>query len=44
MLQTEVVKKKSKHIMCSINISKSRVIHEIMWKNMVYPDKPQMTI
>jgi len=37
-------KKIKTHIMCSINISKNCAIHELMWKNMVYPDKPRMSI
>jgi hypothetical protein len=27
------------HVSCSITFSKNRVVYEIMWKNMVEPDK-----
>jgi hypothetical protein len=32
------------HILCSINFSENRAVYEIMWKNMVEPDTPQMTM
>ena len=35
---------KAKHILCSvIFFSEKRVAYEIMWKNIVEPDRPQMT-
>jgi hypothetical protein len=34
---------KIKHILCSITFSENRAVYEIMWKNMVQPDRPQMT-
>jgi hypothetical protein len=30
--------------LCPITFSENRAIYEIMWKNMVEPDRPQMTI
>jgi len=32
------------YILCSVTFSVSRTIYEKMWKNMLYPDRPQMTI
>jgi hypothetical protein len=31
------------HILCSITVFVNRAHYEIMWKNMVQPEKPQMT-
>jgi len=42
MFQTEVVAKIKTHISYSITLSENSVIYEIMWKNMVGPDRPQM--
>jgi hypothetical protein len=39
-----VVEKIKTHILCSINFSTNGVVYEIMWKNMVEPDRSQMTI
>jgi hypothetical protein len=41
-----ICRKKSKQILCSINVfhSKNHAIYEIMWKNMVYPDRPKMAL
>jgi len=30
--------------LCSITVSENRAVREIMWKNTVEPDRPQMTI
>jgi hypothetical protein len=43
MLQTKVVEKIRKHILFLIFFSENLAIYEIMWKNMVEPDRPQMT-
>jgi hypothetical protein len=32
------------HILCSVTFRESRVVNAIPWKNMVEPDRPQMTI
>ena len=32
------------HILCSKNIFRKSSLYEIMWKNMVQIDRPQMTI
>jgi len=45
MFQAEVVKKIKTHILCSVipPPSENFAICEIMWKNMIEPDRPQMT-
>jgi hypothetical protein len=35
---------KSEHILCSITFPEKRAADEIMWKNTMEPDRPQMTI
>jgi len=45
MFQTKVVQKIKTHILFSITFSPEiRAIYEIMWKNIVQPGRPQMTI
>jgi hypothetical protein len=46
MLQTKVVEKFKTHILCSITsfFFENRAVYEIMWKNMVQPDRPQRTV
>jgi len=44
MFQAEVVEKEETHILCSIIFLKNRAIYEIMWKNTVKPDRPQLAI
>jgi len=34
---------KSKHILNSVNFPEYCAVHEIKWKNIVQPDRPQMT-
>ena len=35
----------TKHILCSITLlAESRAVYEIMWKNIVEPDRPDMTV
>jgi len=44
MLQAEVVKKIKTYILCSvIPPSENCAIYEIMWKNLVEPDRLHMT-
>ena len=43
MFQTKVVEKIKTHISCSIIFFDNRAVCEIMWKNIVEPDRPQMT-
>jgi hypothetical protein len=40
----KVIEKIKIHILCSKNVFKNYAVFEIMWKNMVKPDRPQMTI
>jgi len=44
MLQTKVLKKIKTHILCLITFFLNHAIYEIMWKNAVEPDTPNMTI
>ena len=45
MFQTEVVKTIKTHILFSVNLFfKNLAIDEIMWKNIVQPDRSQMTV
>jgi len=42
--QTNVKKSKHPHFISNNVFSENRTIYEIMWKNIVEPDRPQMTI
>jgi hypothetical protein len=42
MFQTRVVDKTKTHILCSISFSENHAVYEIMWKNVVEMDKPQI--
>jgi len=45
MFQTNIVEKIKTHILCSITFfPQNCAIYEIMWENVVEPDRPQMTI
>jgi hypothetical protein len=45
MLQTKVVEKIKTHLLCSITFFfENRSVYEIMWKNILKLDRPQMTI
>ena len=44
MFQTKAVDKIKTHILCPITLSKSRADDEIIRKNTVESDRPQMTI
>jgi len=44
MFQTKVLEKIKTHILCSITFSENRAVYEIVWTNIVEPDRPQMTI
>jgi len=43
MFQTKVVEKIKTHFLCSITLE-NRAVYEMMWKNVVESDRPQMTI
>ena len=47
MFRIKVVEKIETHILCSVTfffVSENRAVYEIMWKNIVELDRPQMTI
>jgi hypothetical protein len=44
MFQTKVIEEIKTHILCPINVFQNCAIYEIMWKNMVEPDMPQIAI
>jgi len=44
MVQTTVVEQNEAHILCSITFSENRAVYEIMWRNTIEPDMPQMAI
>jgi hypothetical protein len=45
MFQTKVVEKIKKHILLPIIFfPENHAVYEIMWNNMVEPDRPQMRI
>ena len=44
IVQTKVAEKIKTHILCSVTFPESRVVYEIMSKNMVEPGRPQITI
>jgi len=45
MFQTKVLEKIKTHILCSvIFFPQNCAIYEVMWKNVVEPDKPEMAI
>jgi len=45
MFQTKFVEKLETHILCSITPPRqNRAVYEIMWKNIVELDRPQMII
>jgi len=43
MFQTWVVEKLETHVLCSV-VFFYCAVYEIMWKNVVEPDRPQMTM
>jgi hypothetical protein len=42
--QTKVVEEIKTHILCLVTFFENRAVNEIMWKNTVELDRPQMTI
>jgi len=43
MFQTNVVEKIKTHLLCPITFFLNRAVYDIMWKNIVEPDRPQIT-
>jgi hypothetical protein len=44
IFQAKIVENQNTHFMFSDFFSENRAVYEIMWKNMVEPDRPQITI
>jgi len=44
MFQTRVVEKIKMDILCPITVFENRIVYDVMQKDMVDPDRPQMTI
>jgi len=44
MFQTKVVEKIYTHFLCTEMCFEDRAVYEIMWKNIVQPARPQVTI
>jgi len=44
MFQTKIAEKTKTHFFYSISVSENRAVYEIMWKNILLPDRPQITI
>jgi len=44
VFQANVLEKIKTRILCSTTLLDNRAVYEIMWRNIVKPDKPQMTI
>ena len=44
MFQTKVAEKLKTHILFSITFFFNPVVYEVMWKNTVKPDRPQMSV
>ena len=44
MFHTKATEKIRAHIFCSVMIFANRAVYDVMWKNMVEPDRPQITI
>jgi hypothetical protein len=43
MFQTKVIEIIKTDILCSVNVFENRVVYEVMWRNAVDTDRPQMT-
>jgi hypothetical protein len=42
MFQAEAVENIKTRIVCSVTFFKNLVVYEIMWKNIIMPERPQM--
>jgi len=43
-MEKNVADKIKTHILCSVTFSENRAVYEIIWRNMVEPDRPQLTM
>ena len=44
MFETSIVEEIKIHFLCSITFVENRAVYEIMWKNLVQPDRPDDNI
>ena len=44
MFQTEVVEKIKTHFILNYSTPENRTIYQVMWKSIVEPGRPQMTV
>jgi hypothetical protein len=44
MFQKKVIEKIRTHMLCSVTLSENYTVFEILWRNMVDADRPQMAI
>jgi hypothetical protein len=44
MFHTKVAEKIKTHVLFSDSFFENRAVYEIMWENMVQPDRPEMTV
>jgi hypothetical protein len=44
MFEAKVVEGEKTHFMVNDFFSENHAIHEIIWKNMIQPDRPQITL
>ena len=44
MFQTKVIEEIETPILCPINVFQNFAIYEIMWKNIIEPDMPQVAM
>jgi hypothetical protein len=44
MFEKKVLEKMKAHILCSVTFSEDRSVYEIMSKNLVEPERPQIAI
>jgi hypothetical protein len=44
MFQTKDAEKIKTNILCSMTFPENHAVYEIMWHNMVEPDRPQLTV
>jgi hypothetical protein len=43
IVSNKVVQKIKTRVLFAVTFSENRAVYEIMWKNMVHPDRPQRT-
>jgi len=43
-ISDEICRHRHTHILYSVTLSENRAVYEIIWQNMVQPDRPLMTV